>query len=65
MNTQQQQPRRSMTEADLVREGFDEQQIIRLTLLRERYPVIEFVDADELWRLIFLKWCYAKGYIKR
>lgn len=41
--------------------GFTATEIARLTALRDRCALIEFVDANEAQQLVFLKWRYDNG----
>ena len=53
-----------LTAADLTQRGFTPQQIRRLEALRDVYPVIEFVESNEmLHRLHFLKWRYTQHQV--
>ncbi|RIK45908.1 MAG: hypothetical protein DCC58_05005 [Chloroflexi bacterium] len=55
-----------ITVDDLLEEGFSPEEIERLKELRQEYPYIEYVDSGRQWqRLLFLKWRYAKGDLRR
>jgi hypothetical protein len=41
--------------------GFTATEIARLTALRDRCALIEFLDANEVQQLAFLKWRYDNG----
>jgi hypothetical protein len=50
-----------MTAGALALAGFTATEIARLTALRERCTLIEFLDATEVEQLAFLKWRYDHG----
>lgn len=55
-------PRPEVTVADLVEQGFTEEQIEALKALRACYPFVEYVDTTTQWkRLQFLKWRVDRG----
>ena len=43
--------------------GFTSTEIARLTALRDRCALIEFLDANEVQQLAFLKWRYDNGQL--
>ena len=52
----------ALTESDLAKEGFTFSQIKGLVELRSVYPVLEYTDtAQEVRRLVWLKWMRAEG----
>jgi hypothetical protein len=64
MNERLTAQRRIVTEDDLARQGFSPEQIQALVFLRDRYPVIEFVNSRiGCERLVFLRWYYRAGRI--
>jgi hypothetical protein len=50
-----------MTAGALALAGFTATEIARLTALRDRCELIEFLDATEVLQLTFLKWRYDNG----
>jgi hypothetical protein len=51
---------------DLRALGFSADEITRLTLLKARYPLIEFVETPREWqRLCFLRWRVQYGDLVR
>jgi hypothetical protein len=56
----------TVTVDDLVEFGFTDVQIERLTALRDSYPFVEYVENANHWQhLLFLKWRYNNGDLKR
>lgn len=51
--------------AELEAQGFTAEQIAALSRLRDVYPVIEFVDSQEMQNLLFLKWLRRKWWRSR
>lgn len=59
------QPDREVT-AELTRAGFSPEEAERLRELKREYPFVEYVDSGRQWqRLLFLKWRYEHGDLKR
>jgi hypothetical protein len=51
---------------ELAQAGFTEEEATRLRELKREYPFIEYVDSGRQWqRLLFLKWRYEQGDLKR
>ena len=51
---------------DLREAGFTEEEIEQLSALRNEYPFVEYVDSGRQWqRLLFLKWRYDRGDLRR
>jgi len=56
----------TVTVDDLVEVGFSDEQITRLAELKDCYPFVEYVENANHWqRLLFLKWRYDNGDLKR
>ncbi len=54
------------TVEDLLESGFSTDEIERLKELRNEYPFIEYVESGAQWqRLLFLKWRYQNGDLRR
>ena len=51
----------STATAALALAGFTSTEITRLMALRDRSELIEFLDANEVRQLAFLKWRYDNG----
>ncbi len=59
-------PRSEVTVADLVEQGFTDDQIDALKALKACYPFVEYVDSATEWkRLQFLKWRVDQGDLQR
>jgi hypothetical protein len=55
-----------ITVEDLIDIGFTQNEIQMLSALRAHYPFIEYAETDSQWRrLLFLKWRYQHGDLKR
>ena len=51
---------------ELQQAGFTEAEATRLLELKTEYPFVEYVDSGRQWqRLLFLKWRYQQGDLKR
>ena len=55
-----------VTVEDLLEVGFTTEEIERLIELKAEYPYLEYVDSGRQWqRILFLKWRYEKGDLRR
>lgn len=55
-----------ITVDDLAEAGFASDEIERLRELKQEYPFVEYVDSGRQWqRLLFLKWRYESGDLRR
>jgi hypothetical protein len=55
-----------VTVEDLIDIGFTQDEVGKLSVLRAHYPFIEYAESDSQWRrLLFLKWRYQHGDLKR
>jgi hypothetical protein len=51
---------------DLLEAGFSTEEVGHLIELKAEYPYLEYVDSGRQWqRMLFLKWRYENGDLRR